>query len=279
MLDPRNGHVLQSGRMLVDTHAHLMMAELMPELPDVLSRASAAGVRAIICVGIDLKSSEQAVELASRHSELYATVGVHPNDCAGLDPAWREEIRRLATSPRVVAIGEIGLDYYRDHASPEQQRRVLSAQLQIAGELGLPVVVHNRRADADVGSILTEWSRELPDAHPRGVLHCFSGDRELMDQVVEAGFYVSFAGPITYSNGRLAAEVAAAAPRDRVLVETDSPYLAPHPHRGKRNEPALVRLVVERLAQLRGVTVEEAVETTGRNAARLFGLADLPTID
>lgn len=279
LLDPRNGLVLQSGRMLVDTHAHLMMAEIMPELPDVLARASAAGVRAIVCVGIDLKSSGEAALLASQHQELYAAVGVHPNDCAGLGAGWTEEIRRLAVLPRVVAVGEIGLDYYRERTSRDLQRQLLATQLEIAAELNLPVVVHNRQADEDVGSILCEWAAGLPEAHPRGVLHCFSGDRKLLETVVAAGFYVSFAGPITYSNGRLAAETAAAAPWDRVLVETDSPYLAPHPHRGKRNEPAHVRLVVERLAQLRGVTVEQAVEITGRNAVRLFGLAELPTTD
>lgn len=262
--------------MLVDTHAHLTMPELAGDLPGVLQRAATASVSAVICAGIDLESSRQSVDLAWQHAQLFATVGVHPNDCSGLAPGWLQEVRTLAGQPRVVAIGEIGLDYYRDRTPREQQLRVFQAQLELAGELGLPAVIHDRAADADVAKILRQWSSNLPSWHPRGVLHCFSGDGDLMDAGIEAGFYVSFAGPITYLNARRAAEMAAAAPWDRLLVETDSPYLAPHPYRGKRNEPAFVRVIVERMAEIRGETVERTVEITGRNAAKLFGLEASP---
>jgi TatD DNase family protein len=260
--------------MLVDTHAHLTLAELAEDLPDVLRRAASAGVSAIVCVGIDLESSRGAVELAERHPEISATVGVHPNDCTDLRAAWLEDLRTLAARPGVVAIGEIGLDYCRNRAPRDVQQRILLDQLDLAAEMGLPVVVHDRDAHSDVAEVLQQWSAGLPSGHPRGVLHCFSGDRDLMDAGTTAGFYVSFGGPITYHNAKKAVEMAAAAPWDRLLVETDSPYLSPHPYRGKRNEPAFVRLIAERIAEIRGETVERTVEITGHNAAILFGLEE-----
>ncbi len=258
--------------MLVDSHAHLMMAEFAPDLPAVLERAAEAGVATIVCVGVDLPSSREAVEMAQRYPEVVAAVGVHPNEGADLPPGWLEELRALAVMPRVVALGEMGLDYYRQRTGRERQRELFEAQLELSRELGLPVVVHNREADADLAEILVEWAGSLPAQHPRGVLHCFSGDLPMMNSCCGAGFYVSFAGPITYRNAGRSAQMAAAAPRDQLLVETDSPYLAPHPHRGRRNEPAYVRLVAERMATLRNESFDEIVEDTGRNAARLFGL-------
>lgn len=262
--------------MLVDTHAHLTMPEFAPDLPAVLERALSAGVSAIVSVGVDLPSSREAVDLAQRRREVVATVGIHPNDCAGLEPGWLDRLRALAGEPRVVAIGEIGLDYYRQRTGRPRQREVFQAQLGLAGELGLPVVVHNREAGPDVADILVAWSAGLPAQHPRGVLHCFSGDVPLMEKCCEAGFYVSFAGPITYRNAKRSLEVAAAAPQDRLLIETDSPFLAPHPYRGKRNEPALVRIVAERMAELRGESLDQMSEITRRNASRLFRLETLP---
>jgi TatD DNase family protein len=262
--------------MLVDTHAHLTMPELSGQLPAVLERAADAGVAAIVCVGIDLASSREAIELAGRYPRVAATVGVHANDCAELPVNWLEELRDLARSPGVVAIGEIGLDYYWKRVEKERQREVLQAQLDLAGELALPVVIHNRDAGDDLAGILLEWARGLPASHPRGVLHCFSGDRKMMDSCCSAGFFVSFAGPITFRNSRGAAEMAAAAPRDRLLIETDSPYLAPHPRRGKRNEPSLLPLVAERMAELHGVSLDQIADATTRNAERLFGLEVAP---
>jgi TatD DNase family protein len=262
--------------MLVDTHAHLTLEELAGDIPGVLDRAAEAGVSAILCVGVDLESSRRAVEIARGHPEVFAAVGLHPNECVGVGSGWLKELRGLAAEPRVVAIGEIGLDYYRERAPRQLQHEVFLGQLDLARELGMPVVIHDRAADADVARILQQWSSGLPARSPRGVLHCFSGDRDLLETGLAAGFHLSFAGPITYRNANRAVEMAMAVPWDRLLVETDSPYLAPHPHRGKRNEPALVRVIAERLAEIRGETMERTAEITGRNAADLFGLEVLP---
>lgn len=248
------------------------MLERDQELPSVLQRASNAAVAATVCPGVDLPSSREAVDLARLHPCVRAAVGVHPNDCADLSPGWVDRLRSLAAEPEVVAIGEIGLDYYRQDTASELQRTVLEAQLDLAAELGLPVVIHNREADVDLAKILHNWVAGLPVDHPRGVLHCFSSDRAFMEGCCAMGFYISFAGPITYRNAGKIVETAAATPRDRLLVETDSPYLAPHPYRGKPNEPAYVRLVVERLAEIRQESLDDMIEATGQNAARLFRL-------
>lgn len=259
-------------KMLVDTHAHLTMPEFAPDLPAVLERAAAAGVFAIVCVGIDLSSSREAVELSSRHQGVVATVGVHPNDSGQLPSGWLEELRALLAEPEVVAVGEIGLDYYRKRVAKDRQREVFQAQLDLAGELGLPVVIHNRGAGADLAEMLMKWVEGLSAQHPRGVLHCFSGDLSMMRSCCAAGFCVSFAGPVTYPNSENATEMVAAAPRDCLLLETDSPFLSPQPYRGKRNEPANVRLVAERVATLRGEGLDAVMQFTGQNAERLFGL-------
>ena len=263
---------------MVDTHAHLTMPEFSPDLPAVLERAAAAGVSTIVCVGVDLQSSRDAVDLAERHQGLVAAVGVHPNDCANLPSGWLEELRALSAAPAVVAIGEIGLDYYRKRVGKGLQHEVFRAQLDLAGELGLPVVVHNREAGADLAETLLKWEERLSVQHPRGVLHCFSGDLAMMRSCCAKGFYVSFAGPITYRNSTKAAELVAAAPRDRLLVETDSPFLAPHPYRGRRNEPAHVVLVAERVAAIRNESLANVLRSTGENAGRLFGLESRPTL-
>ena len=265
--------------MLVDSHAHLTMPELASDLSAVLDRAVAAGVSVIVCVGVDLPSSKQAVQIAQQRAEVVAAVGVHPNDCADLAPSWLDVIRGLCELPGVVAIGEIGLDYYRQRADRTLQREVFLAQLELARELELPVVVHNRQASVDMAEILQDWAATLPRQHRRGVLHCFSGDLALMRSCCGAGFCVSFAGPITYPNARPAAEVAIQVPEDRLLVETDAPYLAPHPYRGKQNEPAMLPLVARRLAALRQESFDRIAELTTRNAARLFGLEIAPASD
>ena len=272
MWPPSTALCYNPGSMLVDSHAHLTMPEFAQDLQSVLLRAADAGVRAMVCPGVDIPSSREAVDLARLNQCVKAAVGVHPNDCAGLLPDWMDRLRSLATEPGVVAIGEVGLDYYRQQTGRELQRVVLVAQLDLAAELGLPVVIHNREADVDLAEILQEWSAKLPASHPRGVLHCFSGDRALMEDCCSMGFYISFAGPISYRNAGKSVETAVATPRDRLLVETDSPYLAPHPYRGRRNEPSHVRLVVERLAELRHEALDGMIEATGQNAARLFRL-------
>jgi TatD DNase family protein len=255
------------GSMLVDTHAHLMDKAFRNDLSDVLGRAAAAGVAAMVCVGYDEQSSVQAVALAEQYPHIVAAVGIHPNSASSASPRAFEHIRELARHPRVVGIGETGLDTYRKRTPPEMQREWFARHLDLAAELGLPVVVHNREADAEVGPMLKAWARETGG---HGVLHCFSGDDAMLDAGLQAGFTVSFAGPITYKNARDLPERVRRTPLDRIVVETDCPYLPPHPHRGQRNEPALVRLTASRVAELLDRPIEEIERATTENARRLF---------
>ncbi len=259
--------VLEYLSMLVDTHAHLMDAAYADDLPAVLDRAAAVQVSTIVCVGYDLASSRAAVELAAQQPSLYAVVGVHPNYLAEASPDWLDELRALARAPRVVAIGETGLDYYRTYTAGEVQREGLAAQLGLAAELDLPVVIHCRDAEAD---LLRALEARPPRGQPPGVWHCFSGSAESMRAAVAGGYYISFAGTVTFKNAGDLRAVAEQVPAERLLVETDSPYLSPVPHRGQRNEPALVRLTAERLADLRGVPFAELARQTTSNAARVF---------
>jgi TatD DNase family protein len=237
------------------------------DLPAVLERAEGAGVVAMVCVGYDEKSSVAAVALAEQYPHLLAAVGMHPNASGAAAPGAFERIEALARHPRVVGIGETGLDNFRKRTPPAVQHEWFERHLDLAVRLNLPVIVHNRDADAEVGPILTRWARETGG---RGVLHCFSGDDAMLEAGLEAGFILSFAGPITYKNaGQLPAR-AQRAPLDRIVVETDCPYLPPHPHRGQRNEPAHVRLTAARLAELHGVTLDEVERATTENARRLF---------
>jgi TatD DNase family protein len=256
--------------MLVDTHAHLMDDAFASDLPAVLERASAVGVDTIVCVGYDLASSRAAVALAAERPSLSATVGVHPNHLAEAPADWYRQLRALAQEPHVVAIGESGLDYYRAYTTPEVQREGFGAQLALAAELDLPIVIHCREAEADV---LTALGGAPTGPSARGVLHCFSGSDTTMEAAVQAGYYISFAGTVTFKNAAALRAVAARVPEDRLLVETDAPYLSPMPHRGQRNEPARVRLTADCLAQVRGVTPEALADSTTANARRVFRLA------
>lgn len=257
--------------MLIDTHAHLDFPHFDADREAVLERAEAAGVTAILNVGADLESSRRAVALAEKHDRIYAAVGVHPHDAQKLDGAALAELRALARHPKVVAIGEIGLDFYRDLSPRDVQRRAFQAQLAWAARLGKPVIIHDREAHDEVLAILADWVAEDPE-HRCGVFHCFSGDLAMARQVVALGFYLGVDGPVTYHNARKLPEIVTWLPLDRLLVETDCPYLTPHPHRGRRNEPAYVRLVAERIAELREMPVEKLAEATTTNARRLFGL-------
>lgn len=258
--------------MLVDTHAHLNAPEFAGEVPALLQRAAAAGVDQLICVGYDVATSQRAVELAGEHSQVYATVGVHPNYVAEAPAGWEKVIERLARQPRVVAIGETGLDYYRQFTPRAAQAEALAWHCALADEIGLPIVVHNRESDEDVAAALREWAGRRRSAGIPGVLHSFSGRPAMMQACVEAGFAISFSGMVTFGNRSLAhlAEVVRQAPGDAFTVETDCPYLAPDPFRGQRNEPAFVRAVAERVAALRGTTVEEVERLTTANARRVF---------
>ncbi len=258
---------------LIDSHAHLDFAKFDPDRAAVIERAQAAGVEVIVNVGADLPSSRAAVQLADQFDGVYAAVGMHPHDAKKLDGAALAELRELAQYPKVVAVGEIGLDFYRDLSPRETQRRAFHAQLAWAARLGKPVVIHDRDAHDEIMTILSVWASGLKNSNLAGrvgVLHTFSGDLAMAEQAIELGFYISVSGPVTYKNARQLPDIVRALPLDRLLVETDCPFLAPHPHRGKRNEPAYVRLVAERIAELRGMALADVAAATTANAQRLF---------
>ncbi len=261
---------------LVDSHCHLDAPQFDADRQAVIARAAENGVAIIVDPGIDLPSSRAAVALAQQHENVYAAVGVHPHDAKTLDEETRRELRKLATSPKVVAIGEIGLDYYRDLSPREAQRAALVWQLELAAELELPVILHDRDAHDDVLAMLTDWHSALGDSHPAraarpGVLHSFSGDETLARQLVALGFWIGISGPVTYRNAERLRGLVRAMPAEKLLVETDGPYLPPHPYRGKRNEPAYVRLVAQAVADARGAALERVAYLTSANARDLFG--------
>lgn len=254
--------------MLIDTHAHLSYKQFARDRAEVIQRARDAGVGRIISVGFDLESSRWSLEFARRHPGVNAAVGVHPHDAAAVDEAAWSELERMARDPSAVAVGETGLDYYRDLSPRPAQQGAFRRHIALARAVARPLIVHDRDAHEDVIRILTEeGAREVGV-----VMHCFSGDWELAHRCLELGFYISLAGPVTFHNSRQSQEVARRVPLDMLLLETDCPYLAPEPFRGKRNEPAFVRIVAERVAELRGIDPETLAEATTANAARLFGL-------
>jgi len=272
---------------LTDTHAHLDFSEFDADRQEVIARAQEAGVEIIVNAGAGLEASQAGVALAETYPQIYAAVGVHPHEAKTLNEDVLEELRALAQHPKVVAIGEIGLDYYRDLSPRPVQRQAFQQQLTLARELGKPIIVHDREAHRDVMNLLRQWAREgyqpsatshLPSAigyQPVGVMHCFSGDLAMAREVIEMGFYISIAGPVTFTNARRLPELVRALPLERLLIETDCPYLTPHPHRGKRNEPAYVRLVAEAIAQIKGIPLEQVARITTANAWALFGLESL----
>jgi TatD DNase family protein len=251
---------------LIDSHAHVHFPHFDADRDAVIERARQAGLVAIVDIGTDLASSRAALALAEQHDFIYATVGVHPHDAKTVDQKVLDELRSLARHPKVVAIGEIGLDYYRDLSPRPIQRRAFADQLALATELELPVVIHSRDAHDDVLATLRDWDGV-------GVMHTYAAGPERLDDVLAMGFYIGLSGPVTFSNARRLREVAEMVPLDRLLVETDCPYLTPEPHRGKRNEPAYVRYVVEAVARARGVSTENTANATTENTRRLFGLS------
>ena len=249
---------------MVDTHCHLDSCK--PPDDDLVARAREAGVRRIATVGMNDESIERAVAAANAYEEVYAIVGRHPNEAAGFDPARDvDPIERAAGDPRTRAIGETGLDYYRDYAPRDDQRRAFEAQIDLAARLDLPLVIHTRAAEDDTFAMLRDRAGELTV-----VLHCFSAPGRL-DEVVEHGYVCSFAGNVTYPKATDLQQAARDVPEDLIMVETDSPYLAPQPVRGKPNEPANVATTAEYVADLRGVSYEQLEATVERNAARVFG--------
>ena len=256
---------------VIDTHAHLDFPQFDGDREQVIERALATGVKTMINVGADLVSSRAAVALADTYPQVYAAVGVHPHDAKTLTEETLEELKALASHPRVVAIGEIGLDFYRDLSPRDQQRRAFQQQLALAREMGKPVVIHDRQAHQEVMSILRQWI-DSNVRQPPGVLHCFSGDLAMAQEAIELGFYISIAGPVTFQNARRLRELVHQLPLEKLLIETDCPYLTPHPPRGKRNEPAYVKLVAQEIARIKGLSLEEVARITSSNAQALFAL-------
>jgi TatD DNase family protein len=255
--------------MLVDTHCHLDFDSFAEDRDDVVARAAAAGVTRIIVPAIDLDNSRAVLRLAERYEGVYAAVGVHPNSSAGWQDGWLSILRHLAGHEKVVAIGEIGLDYYWDKAPRPAQQQALAAQLALAAELALPVIIHNRDASADVIRLL--GVSPLAYRANAGVLHSFAADGATAEAALALGFYLGFTGPLTYKKADGLRHIAAQAPLDRILVETDAPFLPPQPVRGRRNEPAYVTYVAGRLAEIRGRQPAEVAQHTTENARRLFG--------
>lgn len=253
--------------MLIDTHVHLDDNRFNEDRDAVLTRAHEAGIEAFVTIGCDLTTSQAAVRLAEQHPSVYASIGVHPHEVKHISDGWYDEFRRLAQTKKVVAYGEIGLDYHYNHSSPQEQRERFREQIQLARELALPVIIHTRDAQEDTVTIL----REEQAADIGGVLHCFSGDAWLAKDALDLGFHLSFSGIVTFQNATTLREIAKTVPLDRLLIETDCPYLAPVPYRGKRNEPAYVAHVAQQLAAIHpSLTMEDIARNTTQNAKRLF---------
>jgi TatD DNase family protein len=260
--------MVQQSLGLIDSHAHIQGKEFAGETEAVIRRALEAGVEQIIVIGGagEMSSNTAAVALAESYANLYATVGMHPHDAKQFGEQELGQLRKLSAHSKVIAVGETGLDYYYNHSPREVQRQVFAQFISLADETELPLVVHERDAAHEAADLLRgEAKGKVP-----GVIHCFTGDYVAARSYLDLGFYLSFTGIITFKNAEPLREVVRKVPLDRMLVETDSPYLTPVPHRGKRNEPAYVRLVAETVAQIKGVSLEEVAHTTTCNVRELF---------
>jgi TatD DNase family protein len=254
---------------LVDTHCHLDWKAFADDRAAVIDRAVEAGVRRMITIGVDVASSRRAIAIADQYEPVYAAVGVHPNDCADFDAAALQEIRSLAQHPKVVAIGEIGLDYYWQKVDHDTQARAFRAQLELAADLGRPVIIHSREAAADVVTVLEKFTQQ---ARLTGTLHSYFDDLDMARRVFAIGFYIGVTGPITFKKSKRERDIIRQVPLERVLLETDAPFLTPAPHRGERNEPAYVQHVAAIIAQARGQAVDDIAGQSTTNAEQLFGL-------
>ncbi len=253
--------------VLIDTHTHLDFNQYDADREEVVCRAKQADVAGMVTIGTDLKTSRKAVEIACQFRNVFAAAGIHPHDAGNATEEDFAELEELYKHPRVVAIGEVGLDYYRNLTKPEIQRRVLRRFLQWAREMDKPLIIHTREAEEDILAILRDMSKK----GWRGVFHCFPGDLEMAEKVMDMGFYISFTGSITFKNST-ATEIAKNIPLERLLVETDCPFMTPVPHRGKRNEPANVHYVAQKIAELKQIPFEKVAQYTTRNALELFGI-------
>jgi TatD DNase family protein len=265
--------------MLVDSHCHLNDKKFDKDRDAVIERARDAGLTAMVCVGYDLESSRRAVDIANSNDGVYAAIGVHPHDAKTLKPRDIDALAGLADSAKVVAVGEIGLDYYRDLSPRDVQQAACREQLDLAKSLSVPVVIHSRNADEEMFEIIAEYEQQAlphwPKDRPLGIMHCFAGDLTLALRYIEIGFMISIPATITYPNAERLRSVARGIPLRWMAVETDAPYLAPQRIRGKRNEPACAIDAVECVASVRGVRAEEVADGTAMSAAWLFGLGDI----
>ena len=248
---------------IVDTHAHYLAEDFGEELIPLIEAMPANGIDKIVAVGYNIQSSEEEIRLSERFPYVFAAAGVHPENCNDLPLDWLEQIERLAQNERVVSVGEIGLDYHYGGEDRELQKRVFAEQLVLSKRIGKPVIIHSRDACEDTMAILREY-------RPEGVLHCFSGSAETAAEVVKLGMYVGFTGVLTFKNAKKALSACEAVPLDRLLLETDCPYMAPVPHRGKRCDSTMLRYTAEKMAEIKGVSFEEICRITSENAERLF---------
>lgn len=259
---------------MFDTHCHLNFHDFDADRADVIAQAYAAGVARVLLPAIDLETSRDVTAMAAAHNGLYCAVGVHPNSTATFGDSTLADLRALASAPKVVAIGEIGLDYYWNKSPKDRQAAAFAAQLELASALELPVIIHDRDAHEDTLAILEAWARTLPVSLQgrAGVLHSCSAPLPIAQRAVALGFYIGFTGPLTFKKSEELRAVARALPPDRLLVETDAPYLTPEPFRGKRNSPAYIPYIVDRLASIHGMTSAQMAAQTTDNALRLFGI-------
>ena len=253
--------------MLIDSHAHLEMRDFDHDRDEVVLRAKEAGVDAIVTVGTNLRECRKAVALAAQYDAVYAALGIHPHDVKSIDEKTYDVVRELVRRPKVVAYGEIGLDFFRNRSPREVQLRFFGEQLEMADEFDLPVIIHDREAHAEILKMLTGWKGKRG-----GIIHCFSGDAAMAKKCLDMGFYISIPGPVTYPKSDRLLEVVRQVPLDRLMVETDAPYLTPQPYRGKRNEPSYVVHTAKKVAEVKGLTPAEIGAATSKNARAVFGM-------
>ena len=258
--------------MLIDSHSHIEMKAFDRDRDEVIRRAKDAGVNLIIAVGINPGDCKRAISIAGKYNEVYAVVGIHPHHAKDIDKTTYDSLREMAKHEKVVAYGEIGLDFFRNLSPRDVQIRRFGEQLELASELGLPVVIHDREAHSETLKMLENWNGDK-----RGIIHCFSGDYGMARKCLDMGFYISIPGTITFNKSETLREVVKKVPISRLLVETDSPFLTPHPKRGERNEPANVVYTALRVAEIKGLPVEEVEEKTSENAKDVFGITDIFT--
>ncbi|MBP3400461.1 MAG: TatD family hydrolase [Selenomonadales bacterium] len=251
--------------MLVDTHAHIDEEGFAQDFDEMLERAYANDVKYVVNIGANMDESRVSIELADKYESIYATVGVHPHDVAEIDDKALDQLAKWCEHDKVVAVGEIGLDYFRSQTSKEMQAYAFAAQLDVARQMHMPVSIHDRDAHGDVMRMLKNEGKGI-----NGILHCFSGSWEMAKELIKMDYYIAIGGAVTFKNAAKLPEIAANIPLEYLLLETDCPYLAPHPHRGTRNEPANIRPIAEFIANIRGITLEELAAATTANAARIM---------